>query len=110
MYWGLIQEAEDNFAFEGLCSFLVEGRYGSSFAPAVAPGIYCLSILAGHVPNNQEAVIVGTTGIAPVVGAVLAALTVPGTTLIALDTDTPTGIEMAAPGIALIDLGSKLGT
>ena len=77
MYRGLIQEVEDNFASEGLCSFVVEGRYGSSSAPVVAPGMYYLSILAEHVPGNQEAV---------VVGAALATLAVPGTTLVALDT------------------------
>ena len=78
MYRGPIQETEDNFASKGLCSFVVEGRYGSSSAPVVAPSIQCLSILAGHVPGNQVVV---------VVGAVLVALTVPGTALVALDTD-----------------------
>ena len=52
MYQGLIQEAEDSFASKGLCSFVVEGRYGSSSAPVVAPGMRYLSILAGHVPGN----------------------------------------------------------
>ena len=87
MYRGLLQEAENSFAFEGLCSFLVEGRYGSSPAPAVAPGMHCSSVLAGHVLSNQVAV---------VVGVVLAALTVPGTALvgsnIALGLGTQVGI------------------
>ena len=77
MYQGLIQEAEDSFTFEGLCSFMVEGPGGSSPTFVVAPGVHCPSILAGHVPGNQEAV---------VVGAALAALTVPGTTQVGLDT------------------------
>ena len=86
-----------SFAFEGPYNFVVEGHCCNSSIPAVAPGIHCLSILAGHVPDNQEAVVVGTTGIAPVVGVLLAALTIPGTALVSLDTDTPTGIELAAP-------------
>ena len=77
MCQGFIQEAGDNFASKSLCSFMVEGRYGSSSAPAVAPGIHCLSIHAGHVPGNQVAV---------VVGAVLAALTVASTALVGSDT------------------------
>ena len=84
MYRGLIQEAEDNFASEGLCSFVVEGRCGSSSAHVVAPGIHCLSILARHVPGNQVTV---------VVGAIVAALTAPGTMLVSSDT-------------ALADIGS----
>ena len=55
----------DSFAFEGLCSFVVERRYCSSSAPVVTLGIHCLSILAGHVPGNQEAIVVGTVGIGP---------------------------------------------
>ena len=74
----MIQDAADNFAFKGLCNFVVEGRCGSFSALVVALSIHCLSILAGHVPGSQVAV---------VVGIVLAALTIPGTTLIALDTD-----------------------
>ena len=89
---GLIQEVEGNFASKGLCSFMVEGCCGSSSAPAITPGIHCLSILAGHVPGNQEAI----------AGAVLAALTVPGTTLVALDTN------MVGPDIAL-GLGTQAG-
>ena len=93
MYQGLIQEAEDNFASEGLCSFVVEGRYCSSSVPAAAPGIQCLSILAGHVPGNQVAVVVGD---------VLVALTIPGTALVALD------IDMVGSDTAL-GLGTQAG-
>ena len=77
MYQRLIQEVEDSFAFEGLCSFVEEERCDSPSAPVVAPGVHCPSILAGHVLGNQEAV---------VVGAALAALTVPGTAQVGLDT------------------------
>ena len=35
MYRRSIQEVEDNFASEGLCSFVVEGRCCSSSAPVV---------------------------------------------------------------------------
>ena len=80
----------DNFSLKSLCSFAVEGRYGSSSTLAVAPGIHCLSILAGHVPGNQVAVVVGT---------ILAALTVPSTALVALDTD------MVGSDTALADIG-----
>ena len=69
----------DSFASEGPCSFLVEGRCGSSSAPAIAPGMHYLSILAGHVLSSQVAV---------VVDAVLAALTAPDTVLVALGTET----------------------
>ena len=69
---------------------MVEGRYGSSSAPAVASGIHCLSILVGHVLGNQEAV---------VVGAVLAAPIVPGTALVALGT--------ALADISQLPLGQK---
>ena len=79
MYRGLIQEAEDSFASEGPCSFPVEGRCGSSSAPAVAPGMHCSSILAGHALGSQVAV---------VVDAVLAALTAPGTVPVALGPET----------------------
>ena len=85
MYQGLIQEAKDNFAFEGLCSFVVEGHYCSSSASAVAPSIHCLSILAGHVPGNQEAVVVGTVGITPV-GLVDSELAALGTDMVGSDT------------------------
>ena len=42
----------DSFAFEGLCSFVVEGHYCSSSTPAV------------HT-SGTEAVAVGTVGIGP---------------------------------------------
>ena len=83
---GSIQEVEDSFASEGPCSFPMEGRCGSSYAPAIAPGIHCLSTLVGHVPSSQVVV---------VVDAVLAALTALGTVLVAL------GPEM----IAQTDIG-----
>ena len=79
MYQGLIQEAAGSFAFEGLCSSVVEGRRGSSLALDVALGMHYLSILAGHVPGNQVAV---------VVDAVLTALTAFGTVLVALGPET----------------------
>ena len=79
MYQGLIQEAAGSFAFKGPCSSPVEGRCGSSSAPVVAPGMHYLSILAGHVSGSQVAV---------VVGAVLAALIVPSTALVALGSET----------------------
>ena len=72
MHRGLIQKVEDNFASEGLCNFVVEGHYSSSSAPAAAPSIHCLSILAGHVLSNQVAIVVGTD---------MAALTVPSVAL-----------------------------
>ena len=64
----------------------MEERCGSSSAPAVAPGMHCSSILAGHVLGSQ---------VAAVVGAVLAALTAPGIVLVALGPET----------IAQIDIG-----
>ena len=69
MYRGLIQEAEVNFASEGLCSFVVEGCYGSSSAPAVAPDFY--------VSSNQVAVVVGID---------MVVLTVAGTVLVGSNT------------------------
>ena len=81
---------------------MVEGRCGSSSAPVVALGIHCLSILAGHVPSNQVAVVVGT---------VLATLTVPGTALVALDTAlTDTGsvvLDTALVNTGLVALGPE---
>ena len=79
MYQGLIQEVVGSFASEGPCSFLVEGRCGSFFAPAVAPGMHYLSTLAGHVPGSQVAI---------VVGAVLVVLTAPSTVLVAFGPET----------------------
>ena len=76
---GSIQEVEDSFASEGLCSSVVEGRRGSSSALVVAPGMHYSSILAGHVPGSQVAV---------VVDAVLAALTAPSTVLVVLRPET----------------------
>ena len=70
---------------------MVEGRYCSSSTPVVhTSGMHRLSILAGHVLSNQVVV---------VVGAVLATLTVLGTTLVALDTD------MVGSVTALVDTG-----
>ena len=84
---GLILEAEDSFASEGPCSSVVEGRYGSSSAP----GMHYLSILAGHAPGSQVAV---------VVVAVLAALTAPGIALVGLGTAlADTGSVALWPGV-----------
>ena len=86
MYQGLIQEAEDSFASEGLRSFVEEEHYDSSSAPVVAPGIF-----AGHVLDNQVAV---------VVGAALTALTTPGTALVGLGTAlADTGLVAFWPGV-----------
>ena len=86
MYRGLIQEAEDSFASKALCSFVEEGRCDSSSAPVVAP-----SIFAGHVLDNQVAV---------VVGAALTALTAPGTVLIGSGTAlADTGSVALWPGV-----------
>ena len=101
MYRGLIQEAEDNFTFEGLCSFLVEGRYGSSFVPVVAASMHCSSILAGHVPGNQEVVVVGTVGIAPV-GPVDSELAALGTDMVSSDT------TLAGSDTGLVALGPEM--
>ena len=69
----------DSLAFEGPCSFLVEGHCGTSSALAVAPSMHYLSILAGHVPSSQVAVVVDAT---------LAALIAPSTVLVAFGPET----------------------
>ena len=91
----------DSFSSDDLCSFVLEEHYGNSSAPIVD----CLTILVEHT-SGMEAVVVGTTGIAPLglVGAALIVLTTPGTALVDFDIDTQPGIELVASGIALVAL------
>ena len=83
MYRGVIQEAEDNFAFKGLCSFVVEGRCCSSSAPVV------------HT-SGMEAV--GTASIGPL-GLVDSELATLGTDMVGSNT-----------ALAVSDTGPGLGT
>ena len=86
MYRGLIQEAEDSFASEGLCNFVEEGRCDRSSTPMVAPGI-----IAGHVLDNEVVVVVGVA---------LTALTAPGTVLVGSGTAlADTGSVALWPGV-----------
>ena len=64
---------------------MVEGCCGSSLALAIAPGMHCSSILAGHALGSQVAI---------VVDAVLAALTAPGTMSVALGPETITQTDI----------------
>ena len=87
MYQRLIQEVEDNFASEGLCSFMVDGRCCSSSAPVV------------HT-SGMEAV--GTVGIGPL-GLVDSELAALGTDMVGSDTalagsDTGLGTQAGIGG------------
>ena len=70
MYRGLFQEAKDNFASEGLCSFVVEKHCRNSFAPVV---VLCADCPFAPVENLAGVGTVGAEIVEAVAVEVLAA-------------------------------------
>ena len=101
----------DNFAFEGLCSFVVERHYCSSYAPVVASYTDCLTIPVGHILGRWKVVGVATAGTAEEAADMVLADS--GMPLAGTDVDTESaalGTVLADPGIALTTPDIALAT